>query len=99
MFGNVSVNKGISPSVNGILSEDASFFIKKSKSSNVAQNITFRENISAPIEKGETIGTVTYTLDGEIIKEINIVSTDTVKKVNLINMTMNVYGNWFNMMR
>lgn len=99
IVGTLNVDKGTTSTVNGMLSENASFFIKKSKSSGVAQNITFKENAMAPIEKGENIGTVTYTLDGEVIKEINIVAQNSVKKINLFNMTMNIYQNWFKMMR
>ncbi|MDE5830662.1 MAG: hypothetical protein K2H53_03120, partial [Clostridia bacterium] len=73
VFGNLNVEKGVTGTVNAILSEDASFFIKKSKSSNVIQNVTFRENLEAPIKKDEVLGTVTYTLDDEIIKQIDIV--------------------------
>lgn len=91
VFGNLNVDKGTSGDVNAVLSEDASFFIKKSKSSNVTQNVTFRENLEAPIEKGDVIGNVTYTLDGEVIKQIDIVSDDSVKKINLFNMSAKVY--------
>ena len=97
--GNLAVEKGVISSVDAVLSEDASFFIKKSKSSNVVQNISLNEHLEAPIEKGQTIGSVTYSLDNNTIKTINIVAKDEVKKLNLINMTMNIYGNWFNMMR
>lgn len=91
VFGNLNVDKGTSSSVNAILSEDASFFIKKSKSSSVTQNVTFRENLEAPIEKGDVVGTVAYALDGEVIKQIDIVAENDVKKLNLFNMMANVY--------
>ncbi len=61
--------------------------------------MTFKENLEAPINKGDVIGTVTYTLDNQVIKTINIVAEDSVKKINLINMTLNVCENWFKMMR
>lgn len=99
VFGNLTVQKGVTSSVNAVLSEDASFFIKKSKSSSVTQNVTFKDNLEAPINKGDVIGTVTYTLDNQVIKTINIVAEDSVKKINLINMTLNVCENWFRMMR
>lgn len=99
IFGSLNVQKGVTSSVNAVLSEDASFFIKKSKSSGVTQNVTFKENLEAPINKGDVIGTVTYTLDNQVIKTINIVAEDSVKKINLINMTLNVCENWFKMMR
>lgn len=90
-FGTLNVEKGVTGTVNAVLSENASFFIKKSKSGNVTQNITFRKNLEAPIEKGETIGTVAYTLDGEVIKSINIIAENDVKRLNLFNMTMSIY--------
>ena len=49
-FGNLKVEKGVTSAVDAVLSENASFFVKKTKSSNVSQNITFRENLEAPIE-------------------------------------------------
>ena len=98
-FGTLDVKKGVSPSVNAILSENASFFIKKSKSSGVTQNITFRENLEAPIKEGDIIGTVTYNLDGEVIKSINIVADKEVKKLTFINMAGNVLDNWFTLLR
>jgi len=99
ILGNLEVKKGVSTSVNAILSEDASFFIKKSRSSNVTQSITFKENLEAPIEKGEIIGTATYSLENEVLKTINLVSDSSVKRLNLLNLTTNVYGNWFKMLR
>ena len=99
IVGSLNVEKGVTSSIDAVLSENASFFIKKTKSSNVVQNVNFKENLEAPIEKGETIGTVTYTLDNEVIKTINIVANDTVKKLNLLNMTSIVCENWFNILR
>lgn len=90
-FGTLNIEKGVTGTVNAVLSENASFFIKKSKSGNITQTVTFRENLEAPIEKRETIGTVSYTLDGEVIKNINIVAENDVKKLNLFNMMANIY--------
>ena len=98
-FGTLDVKKGVSSSVNAILLENASFFIKKSKSSSVTQNITFRENLEAPINEGDIIGTVTYNLDGEIIKSMNIVADKEVKKLTFINMAGKVLNNWFTLLR
>lgn len=55
LFGTLDVQKGVVSTVNAILAEDASFFIKKSKSSQVVQNVSFKENLEAPIAEGETI--------------------------------------------
>lgn len=98
-FGDLEVKKGVTSSVKAILPEDASFFIKKTKSGNVTQSVTFKENLEAPINKGDIIGSVNYTLDNELIKSINIIADNDVKRINLFNMTMNVYENWFKILR
>ncbi len=98
-IGTVSVNKGVKNSINAILSEDASLFIAKSKSSQVVQNISLNEKINAPINEGDIIGTVTYSIDNEVVKTINVIASETIKKLNLINMTTNLYNCWFNLLR
>ncbi|MCI8620825.1 MAG: hypothetical protein HFJ50_03280 [Clostridia bacterium] len=99
MINTVRVEKGVTNEVEAILSEDASFFVKKSNSANITQNITFKEDLCAPIAKGDVIGNVSFTLDNETIKTINIVAKNDVKKKNLFNMTLNLYKNWFNVLR
>lgn len=98
-FGEITVQKGVISNINAILEEDASLFIEKAKSSQVVQNVSFKENINAPIEKGEIIGEVTYSLDNKVIKKINIVASETVKKINLVNMTTTIYNDWFKLLR
>lgn len=99
LFGKVTVEKGVTSEIDALLEEDASFFIQKSKSSQIVQNISFKDTIEAPIEKGEVIGEVTYSLDDKVIKKVNVIASDTVKRLNLINMTTNVYNNWLNLLR
>lgn len=99
MFGKVSVEKGVSSEISALLEENASMFIQKSKSSQIVQNISFKDNVEAPIEKGTVIGEVTYSLDDKVIKKVNIIASDTVKRLNLINMATNVYNNWLNLLR
>lgn len=99
IVGHVNIDKGVSSQINAILEENASLFIEKSKSSQIIQNISFKDTIEAPIEHGAIIGEATYTLDNQVLKKINIVASDTVNKLNLVNMTTNLYNNWFNLLR
>lgn len=85
--------------INAILDEDASMFIEKTKASKVVQNISYSETLEAPIEKGTVIGEVTYSIDDKIIKKVNIVVDETVQKLNLVNVTTNLYNSWFNLLR
>ena len=99
MFGKVTVEKGVTSEINAILEQDASFFIEKSKSSQVTQNISFNEMLEAPVEKGQKIGEVTYSIDKKEIKKINIVASDTIRKLDFMNMTLNLWDSWFNVLR
>ncbi len=99
LFGKVLVEKGISSEIDAILEQDASFFIEKSKSSQVTQNISFNEKLEAPVEKGQKIGEVTYSIDNKVVKTVNIIASDNVKKLDFINMTLNLWYSWFNVLR
>lgn len=98
-FGIVSVEKGVTSDIKAILEDDASFLIEKAKSSKVTQNISIKESLDAPIEKGTIIGEVTFSVDDKVVKTVNVVASDTVKKLNIITMTTNLYNSWFNLMR
>ena len=63
------------------------------------QNISFRENISAPIEKGTIIGEATFSVENEIVKKVNVVASESVGKLNLVNMTTTLFNDWFKLMR
>jgi len=99
IVGIVKVEKGLKSEIKAILEEDASLFIEKSKSSQVVQNITFRDTVEAPIEQGAIIGQVTYSVGDKVVKTVNVIANETVEKINLINMTTNLYNNWFRLMR
>lgn len=57
------------------------------------------DKLSAPIKKGQKLGEVTYSIDNEIISNVNIVAKEDVKKLNLVNMFARVVENWFTLFR
>ena len=73
--------------------------IKKGEDKNIEQTITINENISAPVEKGQTLGSVTYSLNGEIISSVNLVANNSVDKINLFTMTKEIVYKWIDLLR
>ena len=67
---NISIDKGVPSNVDAILETDAGTLIEKGKDKNIEQTLTFEENISAPISKGQKLGEITFTLDGKILSSI-----------------------------
>lgn len=97
--GNVMVEKGVEKSVNAILNGNCGVLIKKSMENNVVQNMQIEPKLSAPISKGQKIGSVTYSVDGDLIAVIDIVSDKEVKKETLMNVASHIYEKWFCLLR
>lgn len=72
---NIQVNKGIVPVVAGILESDISYTININDIKNVESKIILKEEIDAPIAKGDILGKAEYYLDDRFLGEANIVST------------------------
>lgn len=50
----------------------------------IIQNVIIQNNITAPIKKGQVLGKITYTLNNETIKEVNLVSENIVEEKPLL---------------
>lgn len=95
----ITVNKGIEKTVNLCLEKNVSILLKKGQDSNVTQDIQINDNISAPIHQGDILGTITYTLNGEQLEQVNLIAQKDVSKTTVWNITTNLYLKWFNMLR
>ncbi len=96
---NVVVAKGVEQCLALVLDKTAGTLIKKGQEKAIEQNIIIEENIQAPIIKGQKLGEVTFTLNGEIIDKVELVASKEVRKINIFNMTGHIYMNWFKMLR
>ena len=46
------------------------------------------ERLEAPVEKGQKVGTLRFSLDGKQIAEVPVVAANSVKRLS----TMDIYG-------
>lgn len=99
VIGNVTVEKGIEKEVNAMLNGNCGVLLKKGSENNVVQNVNLPQKISAPVEKGQKIGQVTYTLDGKLLQTVDIISDKEVKKESLMNVVSYIYEKWFCLLR
>ena len=95
----VSVNKGIKDTVEAVLEEDCGTLLKKGNDKNVEQILNLEDAISAPIKKGQKLGEISFTLDGELLETINIVANEDVEKNNLFSIMKKTYYSWINLLR
>lgn len=99
IINSVKINKGISPTVNAIAENDCGTLISKGNDINIDQQISIDDTLSAPISKGQTIGKVTYTLNGDVISECNLIASEDVEKISFLSMDKFIINNWLNLLR
>ena len=96
---NISVTKGVSANVNAVYENSPSFLVKKGEESNITYEISLKDSVQAPIEKGQQLGTITYSLNGSNISTVNLVAENSIEKIDLLNMSKFIFNNWFNLLR
>lgn len=95
----VKVNKGLSSTINAISKDTLGTLLAKGSDFNIEQNIILNEELSAPISKGQEIGKISYTLNGEVISEGALISDSDIPKINIFTMNEKVIGKWYSLMR
>ena len=95
----VSVNKGVKSTVDAILENNAGTLIEKGKEAQISQSIEIDKTIEAPISKGDKIGQVTFTLDGQELSSVNLVASKDIDKINLFTMSKKVIYSWIDLLR
>lgn len=88
IIGSIPVKKGTLENLDVVTDETKGFVVPKSGSNaELTYEIAYtRNSVSAPIKKGEVVGTVTYYLEGEVVGEGNIVAATDVEKATFKQM-------------
>ena len=96
---NVNVRKGVKNTVNAILENNAGTLIEKGKENQITQNITINDNIQAPLKKGDKIGEVTFTLDGQTLATTNLVAENNIDKITPFTTCKQIIYSWVDLLR
>ena len=75
------VTKGTKATVTLTCEESISFLVTKGKEGDVQKSFDIPETLEAPIKAGETIGTVTFILDGKTLGQLPVVTSNEVQKM------------------
>lgn len=76
----IPVINGKEASIMALTQKSSSVLIEKSKKDLIKTHINIPEEIPAPVKKGDVIGEMIVTLDGETLAKANLVADKTVKK-------------------
>ncbi len=90
----IYVSKGKTESVNGIVANDISKLIKKGESKEFEKVINLNEEIKAPLKAGEKIGTLSISLDGQVLDTVDIVTDRDVGRANVLDYFKKLFRKW-----
>ena len=76
----VSVKLGRAPSVEAVL-EAGKLLVGKGQAGSLSQTVTLREDLVAPVEKGQTVGTLTVQCGDATLAELPLTAADTVERM------------------
>jgi len=62
--------------LNLLAAEDFDFIMSENEASNIESNITLFDNIEKPISKGQILGYISYSINGEQISKVNLLSAE-----------------------
>lgn len=92
----VKIHNAIKPELVVRVEKDFVYTLISGEDKNkIKKKITIKKNIAAPVKEGTEIGNITYTLDGEKIEEIPIVSAENIKKTTYPDMFRQVVKRYF----
>lgn len=95
----LTVSKGTLKNVNAILENSTGALVKKGEEKNLVQNVNLQDSVQAPVTRGQILGEVTYSLNGEVVGRSNIIAEKDVSQVTLWSMTGYLFQTWYQLIR
>ena len=78
---NIRISKGKKDYVNCRYEKEFSYmFINPVNHEDISKELHINENIAAPVNEGDTIGTLDYYYNGEKIGSVNVISSENIEK-------------------
>ncbi len=95
----ININKGTQDSLNLLFENDCGVLMKKSNSEELRQELILNQNITAPINKGETLGSINYYNGDKLVATVNLVAENDISKKTILNIFEYIFTDWLNLLR
>jgi D-alanyl-D-alanine carboxypeptidase (penicillin-binding protein 5/6) len=90
----VPVKLGTKAWVQAVPSETGSLLVEKSQKNDVTTEVELTDQVSAPVSRGQQLGTVTVKVGQQVIKQYPLVAADTVPKLSWWDLVGQVFRSW-----
>lgn len=94
--GDLEVLKGMSPSVKLETASDFALLVEKGKQGAIDKAFDIADNVEAPVEKGQKSGEIIFSLNGEEIGRVNVVTAEAVEKITVKKVFSKMFLQWMN---
>ncbi len=84
VMGSAAVQKGSAETVNAISPETVSFLVKKGEKEGISTKVTLNSSITAPVKKGDEIGTLLVYKDKKQIQSYPLIAEADVERVGFL---------------
>ena len=91
----IAVEKGVDKEVGVVAGDSCSTLVKKGQEDNITKEIKIDETITAPIEAGQKIGTMTISRDSEVIADIDLNASSAVEKKGIGLIIKDIFATIF----
>ena len=79
----VGVKLGKSETVDAVLGDSSGLLIDKAQKSGVSMELSMAESVTAPVSRGQRLGTLTVKTGEQILKEVPLVAAEGVERMSL----------------
>ncbi|MBE6978437.1 MAG: D-alanyl-D-alanine carboxypeptidase [Ruminococcaceae bacterium] len=86
----VPVKLGKAGSVSAVPAEEGALLLDKSQQNQVNIQVRLEDRITAPVSKGQRVGTLTVSVGQQVLKEIPMVAADSVQKLGFWDIFLTV---------
>lgn len=93
-MGEVPVEKGMTDTVEAVVSEEISVLVPKGKESQWETRTELLQAVSAPVEAGTKVGELVYLRDGEEVGRVELTAGEDVAKANMDTMLRRMLAGW-----
>ncbi len=95
----LTVTKGTFQNVNAILENSTGALVKKGVEKNLVQNVNLADYVQAPVSRGQVLGEITYSLNGEVVGRSNIIAEKDIPQISLWSMMGYLFQSWYQLIR
>ncbi len=85
-MGKTKVFKGLSNEVSAEAAEDFSKLSKKSEPLSVEKEVKMKKRVTAPVHIGDKVGEAVFTVDGKVVRKVDIVASEEIEKKGFCRM-------------